>query len=180
MNKTFQQGHEEIVRLCDSFDPQVFHPPEVKEADVRQSLIDPLFEALGWDVHNREQATLRLREVIPEESLEVEGQQKTPDYTFRMGLVGGLRRGGEEIAVDLGADAASAFQVRRYGWNARLAVSILTNFEQFAEYDCTQRPRPGDKPEPRANPLPGIHGVFRPLARTVGRRSRGGGPFRGL
>ena len=146
MNKTFEQGREEIVRLCASFDPQAFHAPEVKEADVRQSLIDPFFEALGWDVHNKEQAALRLREVIPEESLEVEGQQKTPDYTFRMGQSVDFYVEAKKCAVDIGADAASAFQIRRYGWNARLGVSILTNFEQFAEYDCTQRPRPNDKP----------------------------------
>ena len=146
MNKTFEQGREEIVRLCASFDPQAFRAPEVKEADVRQSLIDPFFEALGWDVHNTEQAALRLREVIPEESLEVEGQQKTPDYTFRMGQSVDFYVEAKKCAVDIGADAASAFQIRRYGWNARLGVSILTNFEQFAEYDCTQRPRPNDKP----------------------------------
>ena len=30
--------------------------PGVKEAHVRQTLIDPLFEALGWDVRNAAQA----------------------------------------------------------------------------------------------------------------------------
>ena len=180
MNKTFEQGREEIIRLCAGFDPKVYHAPEVKEADVRQSLIDPFFEALGWDVHNREQAALRLREVIPEESLEVEGQQKTPDYTFRMGQSVDFFVEAKKCAVDISADAASAYQVRRYGWSGRLAVSILTNFEQFAEYDCTQRPRPSDKVEPCPHSFLGIHGVPRPLARTVGRVFARGGPIRGL
>ena len=145
MIKTFEQGREEIVRLCARFDPDACRRPEVTEADIRQSFIDPFFESLGWDVHNREQAALRLREVIPEEGLEVDGQQKTPDYTFRMGQTVDFFVEAKKCAVDINADAASAYQIRRYGWSGRLAVSILTSFAQFAEYDCTQRPRPGDK-----------------------------------
>ncbi len=180
MSKTFEQSREEIVKLCESFDPRAYHAPDVKEADVRQSLIDPFFEALGWDVHNREQAALRLREVIPEESLEVEGQQKTPDYTFRMGPSVDFYVEAKKCAVDINADAASAYQIRRYGWNARLAVSILTNFENFAVYDCTKRPRPGDKVSHARIRLLGIHGIPRPLARTLGRVFSGSGPLRSL
>ncbi|TVS16703.1 MAG: restriction endonuclease subunit M, partial [Planctomycetaceae bacterium] len=35
---------------------------------------------------------------------------------------------------------APAFQLRRYGWSAKLALSILTDFEEFAVYDCRVRP----------------------------------------
>jgi hypothetical protein len=33
---------------------------------------------------------------------------------------------------------AAAFQLRRYGWSAKLPLSILTNFDEFAVYDCRQ------------------------------------------
>jgi len=56
---------------------QAFLAPGVKEARVRQSLIDPLFEALGWDVGNRAMTAPQYREVIPEDSLDVvEGSRK--------------------------------------------------------------------------------------------------------
>src|SRR5229473_6681628 len=87
--KTAEQGKEVVTKLCRYFttNRQAFLAPGVKEADVRQSLIDPLFEALGWDVGNTAMTAPRYREVILEESLEVEGQQKAPDYTFRVGTL---------------------------------------------------------------------------------------------
>lgn len=49
MNKTFEQGQAEIAKLCHHFDTNqaAYRAAGVKEAHVRQSLIDPLFEALG-------------------------------------------------------------------------------------------------------------------------------------
>jgi type I restriction-modification system DNA methylase subunit len=38
-----------------------------------------------------------------------------------------------------------AYQVRRYGWSAKLSISIITDFEEFAIYDCTKKPIPTDK-----------------------------------
>ena len=38
-----------------------------------------------------------------------------------------------------------AYQVRRYGWSAKLPISIITDFEEFSVYDCTKRPKQGDK-----------------------------------
>jgi hypothetical protein len=87
MSKTFDQGKDEVARLCRYFanNRQAFLAPGVKEAHIRQSLIDPFFEALGWDMRNAAMAAPQYREVITEDSLDVEGQQKAPDYTFRVG-----------------------------------------------------------------------------------------------
>ncbi|MCX6566750.1 MAG: hypothetical protein NTW38_10100 [Candidatus Aminicenantes bacterium] len=87
MSKTFDQGKDDVAKLCRYFatNQQGFRAPGVKEAHVRQSLIDPFFEALGWDVRNAAMNAPHYREVIPEDSLEIEGQQKAPDYTFRVG-----------------------------------------------------------------------------------------------
>ena len=35
--------------------------------------------------------------------------------------------------------------VDQYGWSAKLALSILTDFEELSVYDCTMRPRPNEK-----------------------------------
>jgi predicted type IV restriction endonuclease len=89
MSKTVEQGKAEVAALCEYFarNREAFHAPGVKEAHVRQSLIDPLFEALGWNVSNNPPVAPQYREVIPEDSIDVEGQQKAPDYTFRVGTL---------------------------------------------------------------------------------------------
>ncbi|MGC1619969.1 MAG: TaqI-like C-terminal specificity domain-containing protein [Candidatus Acidiferrum sp.] len=145
--KTADQGKEVVTKLCRYFatNRQAFLAPGVKEAHIRQSLIDPLFEALGWDVGNKSMTAPQYREVIPEDSLEVEGQQKAPDYTFRVGSLPKFYAEAKKCGVNIGADPAPAFQLRRYGWSAKLALSILTDFEELAIYDCTMRPRPSEK-----------------------------------
>ncbi len=85
------------------------------------------------------------REVIPEDSLDVEGQQKAPDYTFRVGSLPKFYAEAKRCGVNIGEDPAPAFQLRRYGWSAKLALSILTDFEELGVYDCTLRPRPSEK-----------------------------------
>ncbi len=147
MNKTIGQGKEEVAALCQYFatNREAFLAPGVKEAHVRQSLIDPLFEALGWDVRNKAMIAPQYREIVPEDSLDVEGQQKSPDYTFRVGTLPKFYAEAKKCGVNIGADPACAFQLRRYGWSAKMALSILTDFEELAVYDCTARPRPSDK-----------------------------------
>jgi hypothetical protein len=147
MSKTIDQGKEEVANLCRYFatNHQAFLAPGVKEDHVRQSLIDPFFEALGWDVHNKARTAPQYQEVIPEDSLDVEGQQKAPDYTFRVGLLPKFYAEAKRCGVNIGADPAPAFQLRRYGWSAKLALSVLTDFEELGVYDCTARPRPSDK-----------------------------------
>ena len=145
--KTVDQGKKVVTKLCRYFttNRQAFLAPGVKEAHIRQSLIDPLFEALGWDVGNNAMIAPQYREVIPEDSLDVEGQQKTPDYTFRVGPLPKFYAEAKKCGENIGSDPAPAFQLRRYGWSAKLALSILTDFEELAVYDCTMRPRLSEK-----------------------------------
>jgi len=147
MSKTFKQGREEIAKLCKYFadNRQDFFAPGVKEAHVRQSLIDPFFEALDWDMRNAAMTALQYREVIPEDSLEIEGQQKAPDYTFRVGTLAKFYTEAKKCGININADPGPAYQLRRYGWSARVPLSILTDFEELSVYDCSQRPRPVDK-----------------------------------
>jgi hypothetical protein len=147
MTSTFEQGRDQIAILCKYFEVNrlSFLAPGVKEAHVRQSLIDPFFEALGWDVRNGAMAAPQYREVIPEDSLDVEGQQKAPDYAFRVGTHPKFFVEAKKCGVNLSADPAPAYQLRRYGWSARVPLSILTDFEELGVYDCASRPGQGDK-----------------------------------
>jgi hypothetical protein len=147
VSKSFDQGKYEIAKLCRYFDANrlAFLAPGVKEAHVRQSLIDPLFEALGWDVRNATMIAPQYREVVPEDSLDVEGHQKAPDYTFRVDSQPKFYVEAKKCGVNINADPGPAYQLRRYGWSAKVVLSILTDFEEMGVYDCSPRPRIGDK-----------------------------------
>ena len=147
MSKTFEQGKAEVAGLCEYFgkNRSAFCAPGRKEAHVRQDLIDPFFRALGWDVGNAARVAPQYCEVIVEDSLDVEGQQKAPDYTFRVGTLPKFYTEAKKCGVNIFADPAPAYQLRRYGWSAKVAVSILTDFEELGVYDCALRPRPADK-----------------------------------
>ncbi|MFA6135553.1 MAG: Eco57I restriction-modification methylase domain-containing protein [Phycisphaerae bacterium] len=147
MSKTFEQGKDEVAALCEYFakNQAAFCAPGRKEAHVRQDLIDPFFRALGWDVGNAARVAPQYCEVIVEDSLDIEGQQKAPDYTFRVGTLPKFYTEAKKCGVNIFADPAPAYQLRRYGWSAKVALSILTDFEETGVYDCTTRPRPGDK-----------------------------------
>ncbi|MFH0937963.1 MAG: N-6 DNA methylase [Planctomycetota bacterium] len=147
MAKTFDQGKEDITKLCLYFatNRQSFLAPGAKEAHIRQNLIDPFFEALGWDTRNIAMIAPQYREVVLEDSLDVEGHQKAPDYAFRVGALPKFYVEAKKCGMNIDADFGSAFQLRRYGWSAKLALSILTNFEELSVYDCTIRPRSSDK-----------------------------------
>jgi hypothetical protein len=48
-------------------------------------------------------------------------------------------------SVNISTDIHPAYQLRRYGWSAKLQLSILTDFEEFAVYDCRVKPSKTDK-----------------------------------
>src|ERR1700692_118140 len=114
MGKTFEQSRDDIAALGRYFatNRQAFSSAGIKEAHVRQSLIDPFFEALGWDVRNAARVAPQYREVIPEDSLEVEGQQKAPDYTFRVGTLPKFYAEAKKCGVNIHMDPAPAYQLR--------------------------------------------------------------------
>jgi hypothetical protein len=43
-------------------------------------------------------------------------------------------------SISIKNNAEAAFQVRRYGWSAKLPVSLLSNFAELAVYDCRIKP----------------------------------------
>ncbi len=111
------------------------------EAQLRKEFLDPLFGALGWDVANEKGYPEPYKEVIHEDSIRIEGSVKAPDYCFR---VGGERRffvEAKKPATALETASGPSYQLRRYGWSAGLPLSVLTDFEEFAIYDCRIPPK---------------------------------------
>jgi hypothetical protein len=110
------------------------------EAQVRTEFIDPLFEALGWDVANRQGFAEAYKEVIHEDAVKIGSATKAPDYSFRIGGRRIFFVEPKKPSVDIHDDPSSAFQLRRYAWSAKLPLSVLTDFQEFAVCDCRVKP----------------------------------------
>lgn len=117
------------------------------ETQLRNDFIDPFLKCLGWDVDNKKDQTHFLRDVIQEEYIEVDDSvsKKNPDYTLRVNGIRKLFVEAKKPNVDILKSSKAAFQTRRYGWNANLGISILTNFEHLVIFDCRFKPNPTDK-----------------------------------
>lgn len=46
--------------------------------------------------------------------------------------------------IDLTKALDAAYQIRSYGWNAKLPLCGLTNFRQFLVFDCRKPPKKGE------------------------------------
>ena len=123
---------------------ELYRSGRYNEAQLRQEFLNPFFEALGWDMVNRSNFAPQYREVIHEDSLDDEGSLKAPDYAFRIGTTRKFFVEAKKPAVDIRYAIHPAYQLRRYAWNAHLPLSILTDFEELAVYDCRTRPDPKD------------------------------------
>jgi len=138
---------ESIRQLVKRFEENLdsYRSGRYNEAQLRREFLDPFLEALGWDLFNKQGYAEAYKEVIHEASLEVEGETKAPDYAFR---IGGTRKFFVEAKkpyINIQSDIHPAFQLRRYSWSAKLPLSVLTDFEEFAIYDCRNKPDKKDK-----------------------------------
>ncbi len=115
------------------------------EAKARADFIDKFFELLGWDVYNKNGYSEQYRDVVREDKVEIKGKVKAPDYCFRIGGVRKFFVEAKKPAIDIKHDIEPAFQLRRYAYTARLPLSILTDFEEFAVYDTRIKPDKRDR-----------------------------------
>jgi hypothetical protein len=119
--------------------------PDYKETELRREFLDPLFDALGWDVFNRAGHAEAYKDVVHEDTLKAGGQISAPDYSFR---IGGTRKffvEAKKPSVRIKDDAEPAKQLRRYSWTAGLQLGIVTDFHEFAIYDTRYRVQEKDK-----------------------------------
>ena len=145
--KNKEEAYNGIKELVEKFKSNYkqFHSSEYNETLTRQDFINPFFEYLGWDISNKEGLSQTYRDVIHEDKLKIGKETKAPDYSFRIGGNRVFFVEAKKPSRNLKEDADAAYQIRRYAWSGKLAVSILTDFEEFAIYDCSKKPSPNDK-----------------------------------
>lgn len=138
---------EKIRELVSRFNRNrdAYRSPSYKEAHVRQEFLNPFFKELGWDVYNEQGYAEAYKDIVHEATQQVEGAPKAPDYSFRIGGIKKFFCEAKKPSVNLKYGVHPAYQLRRYAWSANLPLSILTDFEELAVYDCRFKPEKNDK-----------------------------------
>ncbi|MFA5824088.1 MAG: N-6 DNA methylase [Thermodesulfovibrionales bacterium] len=147
MSESMTEIPAEIFELIKRFEDnkEAYRSGQYNETQLRREFIDPFFGILGWDVDNKQGYAEAYKDVIHEDAIKIGSAVKAPDYCFR---IGGTRKFFVETkkpSVNIKEDVNPAFQLRRYAWSAKLPLSILTDFEEFAVYDCRVKPVKTDK-----------------------------------
>src|SRR5437588_6103746 len=62
-----------------------YRSEQYNEARLRIEFLNPFFEALGWDVANKQGYAEAYKDVIYEDAIKIGAATKAPDYCFRIG-----------------------------------------------------------------------------------------------
>lgn len=137
---------KEILRLIDQFERNLdaYKSGQYNETQLRREFLDPFFKALGWDMDNAQGLAEAYKDVVNEDAIRIGGAVKAPDYCFRIGGTRKFFLEAKKPSVDIGGETSAAYQLRRYAWSAKLPLSILSDFEEFAVYDCRIKPNKPD------------------------------------
>jgi hypothetical protein len=130
-----------IKQLIEKYtaDREYYLTSKYNETPLRSEFLDPFFELLGWDIKNNAGKPTNEREVILEEALKANASEhsKKPDYTFRLFSERKFFLEAKKPCVSIELNNNTAKQVRRYGFTAKLKISVLSNFEYLIIYDTS-------------------------------------------
>lgn len=114
-----KEAREKVARLVERYDKLTpAQIKEYKEEDTKKGFIEPLFEALGWDIRDRE-------EVSTEETIVSAGRV---DYSFKINGRVKFYLEAKPLRADLNTEKY-AKQAIRYAWNKDVDWAVLTDFE---------------------------------------------------
>ncbi len=134
----------ELVGKFEEFLPH-YKSGTYNETQTRIEFVNPFFRALNWDINNDQNFAPFRKEVVHEALLRKGISTKYPDYLFR-------REENRNFfyvetkkpSVNIKDDSNPAQQLRLYGWQGGLLISLLTDFEEFALYNTTRKPTDKD------------------------------------
>src|SRR3989344_3525525 len=126
---TKEQGKEEIEKLIDKYNRIVESGSikRYKEEDTKAEFIEPLFEALGWDIRNKTHE----EEVTREEKI----SKGRVDYAFRIEGIPKLFLEAKSLREDLDRKEF-AEQAINYAWHKGATWAILTDFEGIKVFNA--------------------------------------------
>jgi len=139
---------EIIEKLVERFERDIdsLKSATYNETELRADFINPFWKSLGWDMTNEKGYAMQYRDVKQEYPLKTGLTTEAPDYCFTIAGKPKFFLETKKPSVDVKHAIHPAYQLRRYGWSGKLPLSILTDFEEMAVYDCRIRPEKNDKP----------------------------------
>ncbi len=119
---TKEEAKEEVKKLVDKYNRIVESGSikRYKEEDTKAEFIEPLFEALGWDVRNTENDD----EVVREEKI----SKGRVDYSFRINGIPKFFLEAKALKENLG-NTQFVEQAVNYSWHKGCTWAVLTGFE---------------------------------------------------
>jgi len=139
---------EIIEKLVERFERDIdsLKSATYNETELRADFVNPFWKALGWDMTNEKGYAMQYRDVKQEYPLKTGLTTEAPDYCFTIAGKPKFFLETKKPSVDVKHAIHPAYQLRRYGWSGKLPLSILTDFEEMAVYDCRIRPEKNDNP----------------------------------
>lgn len=107
--------------------------------------LNELLAIFDWDVRDTSQILQEkvLSKAEKEKLKEISSQNTRPDYTFKVARQKLTFLDAKDISVKILDDTEAAFQIKSYGWSILAPCAFISNFEEFAIYDCTYTPERG-------------------------------------
>lgn len=126
---TKQEAKEEVKKLVDKYNRMVESGSikRYKEEDTKAEFIEPLFEALGWDVRNTENDD----EVVREEKI----SKGRVDYSFRINGIPKFFLEAKALKEDLD-NIKFVEQAVNYSWHKGCTWAVLTDFEAIKIFNA--------------------------------------------
>lgn len=115
---------------------------DLSSEETIRTWINEFLSIFGWNVMDTSQI-LQEKVLSKEEKKRLEKINSTstrPDYTFKIGNQKLTFLDAKAVSVNIETSNSSAFQIKSYGWSIMAPCTFLTNFEEFAIYDCTYVP----------------------------------------
>jgi len=122
---TKEEAKEKIKQIIEKFE-KLNSEGKLKglnEENTKSWFIEPLFNALGWDIHSEE--------VTKEERV----SKGRADYAFRLNDVIRFFLEAKALKEDLN-ELKFARQTIEYGWNKGITWAVLTDFEGMKVFNC--------------------------------------------
>jgi hypothetical protein len=118
---------------------------DLSSEETIRTWINKLLTIFDWDAMDTSQV-LQEKVLSKEEKAklkEIGSTSTRPDYTFKFGNEKLTFLDAKATNVNLKTDESAAFQIKSYGWSILAPCAFITNFEEFAIYDCTYIPFQG-------------------------------------
>lgn len=122
-----EQARQKISELVNDYEKiaKLKKEKSYSEEDTIKQFILPLFDALGWDVHEKD-------EVSAEDHIKGAGYA---DFNFKINGITQFYLEAKKLSTDLDNDEF-AFQVINYSWNKGVTWAVLSDFEGIKVFNA--------------------------------------------